>query len=500
MSIDLERLTPLEEAQARRRRRRWLVAFLILFLIGLYIYWRIVPEKPEEHADILEHYKYGSIGADNTDRGIPYWLWKVLPEMFPQYLPNGGKDGYLSLGFIQEEGKDRPIGFSKRRVLGLELVGLNCAACHTGRYRETADSKPVIVAGMPSNTVNLQEYFNFLFKCASDKNFLVDDLMERIKSKTRLDWYERLTYPHAIKEFRKEARRQQALFAYWNDVPPWGPGRVDTFNPYIALVFSNDKSLFGDQVGVADFPTLWNQRPREGMELHWDGNNSSVFERNISAAIGAGVRATPPPTLDEPSMKRIADWILELPPPKYPGKIVTELVEPGRKAFYKSDPVSGKSCADCHDWKGQSVGKPTPIEEIGTDRHRLDSFSLKLSEAMNTVGKEYPWHFHHFKKTNGYANMPLDGVWLRAPYLHNGSVPNLRQLLLLDKRDAEFHRGNDVYDWEKVGFRQDVAEEKGRNFFRYETNKPGNGNGGHLYGSKFTDDEKIALLEFLKTL
>ena len=51
---------------------------------------------------------------------------------------------------------------------------------------------------------------------------------------------------------------------------------------------------------------------------------------------------------------------------------------------------------------------------------------------MNTIGTGKPWKFSHFRKTNGYAGMPLDGIWLRAPYLHNGSVPTLRALLLLD--------------------------------------------------------------------
>ena len=56
--------------------------------------------------------------------------------------------------------------------------------------------------------------------------------------------------------------------------------------------------------------------------------------------------------------------------------------------------------------------------------------------SMNTIGTGYPWRFNHFRKTNGYANMPLDGVWLRAPYLHNGSVPTLRALLFPDERPA----------------------------------------------------------------
>ncbi len=71
---------------------------------------------------------------------------------------------------------------------------------------------------------------------------------------------------------------------------------------------------------------------------------------------------------------------------------------------------------------------------------------------MNTIGEGKPWRFNHFRKTNGYANMPLDGLWLRAPYLHNGSVPTLRALLFPEERPAVFYRGYDVYDWTNVGF------------------------------------------------
>ena len=71
---------------------------------------------------------------------------------------------------------------------------------------------------------------------------------------------------------------------------------------------------------------------------------------------------------------------------------------------------------------------------------------------MNTIGTGYPWQFTHFRKTNGYSNMPLDGIWLRAPYLHNGSVPTLRALMFPDERPAVFFRGYDVYDWDNGGF------------------------------------------------
>ena len=69
-------------------------------------------------------------------------------------------------------------------------------------------------------------------------------------------------------------------------------------------------------VGTADLPSLWNQKIREGMWLHWDGNNNKVEERNKSAAIGAGASEK---SLDLPSMKRIEDWIWELKAPEFPG-------------------------------------------------------------------------------------------------------------------------------------------------------------------------------------
>ena len=67
--------------------------------------------------------------------------------------------------------------------------------------------------------------------------------------------------------------------------------------------------------------------------------------------------------------------------------------------------------------------------------------------------KTPPFKFDAYRKTNGYSNTPLDGVWARAPYLHNGSVPTLWDLLEpVEKRPAEFYTGYDVYDPKNVGF------------------------------------------------
>ena len=129
----------------------------------------------------------------------------------------------------------------------------------------------------------------------------------------------------------------------------------------------------------------------------------------------------------------------------------------------------------------------------------MESFTAEMVEKMNTWGEGYDWKFTHFRKTNGYANSPLDGIWLRAPYLHNGSVRTLRQLLRLDERQQKFRRGCDVYDWEGVGF-ADIEREGARVYFEFDTTRPGNWNGGHLYGTDLPDADKLALLEYLKTL
>ena len=100
-------------------------------------------------------------------------------------------------------------------------------------------------------------------------------------------------------------------------------------------------------------------------------------------------------------------------------------------------------------------------------------------------------------KTNGYLNSLLDGVWLRAPYLHNGSVATLRDLLLPPAQRARtFYRGNDLYDQVNVGFVS--APVPGAVLI--DTALQGNGNGGHVYGTNLTEADRTALLEYLKTL
>jgi hypothetical protein len=247
------------------------------------------------------------------------------------------------------------------------------------------------------------------------------------------------------------------------------------------------------------------------MHLHWDGNNTSVDERNLSAALGAGVT---PVTVDVKAIRRVRAWIWDLPAPPFPlpSAIDQSKVERGRQLF-------GDYCAGCHGMKDASghydydtnryphLGQVEDLDRVGTDRDRWASYTQNFAAAQNTLYAGYPWRFSHFRKTAGYADQPLDGIWARSPYLHNGSVPTLRDLLdPAAKRPKTWDRGSDVLDTKKVGYRTDGY---GSTYpFSYEilrNDSPvlGNSNSGHEgqdYGTELPEADKDAIVEYMKTL
>ncbi len=152
----------------RMRGRVVLLAVLLVALAAAYLYADYSRDTPETfYDDPVRQFKYGSTGGDRL-AGIPEGIFKALPQLCPEYLP--GK-GWESLGFVFEEGMDRPVGTSKRYTLGFERIALNCAACHVGTYRETPQSKPVPVAGMPAHQLDLGGFTQFLTQCALDERF-----------------------------------------------------------------------------------------------------------------------------------------------------------------------------------------------------------------------------------------------------------------------------------------------------------------------------------------
>ncbi len=100
-----------------------------------------------------------------------------------------------------------------------------------------------------------------------------------------------------------------------------------------------------------------------------------------------------------------------------------------------------------------------------------------------------------------YESRVLNGIWATAPYLHNGSVPNLWELLKPAKdRKPSFMVGSRVFDPKNVGYDVDQSPFKNGKFVADPANSNGNGNGGHEYGVTLTEEQRWAIIEYLKTL
>lgn len=525
----------------------WIGALTIAFVVisGIYLIVRLRDDEPVTYESIEEHFKYGSTGGERGwglqfGFGIPYWIWVALPELFAEYLPDHQPGrGYTSFGMIYEDGKDPrfdlPIGMSMRRVQGIDRVYFNCAVCHTGSVRDAPGGPRRVVLGMPANTFDLGAFALFLGRAAADWKFRSTRILPKVEGLEALRKEElppaevyrpdplnpidRFVFRYVGIPLMREQLLTLTSRLSFVDVASWGPGRVDTFNPPKALLgFPMEKASEREKVGNADFPAVWNQRWKEGMQLHWDGNNTRVDERNLSAGFGTGATPT---TLDKEKVLRTAAFLWDQArPPAFPERYVRQ------DLAARGEPIYRERCWSCHgnrrppfrtDGDGGDVGTVTPIENVGTDRARLDSYTSMLAAAQNSLyagfprdeeacrenpsdtERCYPARFSHFRKTNGYANLPLDGLWLRAPYLHNGSVPDLRALLEpATARPAVFTIAYDVYDYERVGFVTQGPEAERRGW-RFDTAVRGNGNGGHEYGTDLSPAEKEALIEYLKT-
>jgi hypothetical protein len=98
-----------------------------------------------------------------------------------------------------------------------------------------------------------------------------------------------------------------------------------------------------------------------------------------------------------------------------------------------------------------------------------------------------------------YESRVLQGIWATAPYLHNGSVPNLWELLTPPaQRKTTFMVGSRLFDPRNVGYATDTSPFKTGKFVVDPSN--GNGNGGHDFGTGLTDDQKWQIIEYMKMM
>src|SRR5688572_16742579 len=278
-------------SQSPRTKKVLLRCFLIVVVLGVaggwYGWYKFFREEPEPRwASETERFKYGSIGAEAT-RGLPYYIWLVLPRVFPEYIPGAG--GYKAFGLVWEQGKEMPVGFTKK-VIGFPRVANNCAICHVGVWRSKEDEVPHAVPTAPANTVDVQGLLRFLAKCGQDPRFNASTLLAEIQRETKLSFVDQQIYRFILIPFtRKALQEQDRRFAWMNRKgwPDWGPGRDDPMNltKYFMTSMPVDNS-----VGQADFPSNWNLKTRKGTNLflNWSCDTPAVRSVLIDSALGLG--------------------------------------------------------------------------------------------------------------------------------------------------------------------------------------------------------------------
>jgi hypothetical protein len=278
---------------------------------------------------------------------------------------------------------------------------------------------------------------------------------------------------------------------------------------------------------------------------NWDGNQGAS-----SRTLASGASATGDPRMVNVRIHEPLNPLIDnLPPPPYPFRSVDLARAREGKALFRDN------CASCHKRLNEAI---YPASQLGVDPNRtrvntsVSRYGLAalVTEACQIYGLNNPgqpgadwcvpdgdWQARldeYFRDTprrvaegtNGYKADMLSGIWAQAPYLHNGSVPTLGQLLCPSTRPQRFLRGNLHYDEGLVGF--EWAERPTTRYNpndillvkEYDTTVPGKANGGHTFGATLCPDtaglEPVrdrkeietrilqspagALLEYLKTL
>ena len=212
-----------------------------------------------------------------------------------------------------------------------------------------------------------------------------------------------------------------------------------------------------------------------------------------------------------PRIKEEFDTVVRhLRPPPYPYSIDRSLAEEGRRLFY-SKSIGCSRCHGVYDGKG-NVEWPGVHTNVETDPGRRDIVSEAFIDAFanSPIARE-----GQLMKSRGYAATPLTGVWANYPYLHNGSVPTLHDLLgpesarprifnVLAARRFDRERVGQVLHTSPAHDRlstDELLRRFGQDRDWFNIYRPGSGNEGHdMWPRIKTDANRRALIEYLKTL
>jgi hypothetical protein len=478
-----------------------------------------IPVRPIDEEDPAWIFRYRETGTEFR-AGIPYWIFRIMPKIFAEEFEG---QGYEHFGFTEDDHSyysSRPVprGMSisdsnlrsslLKVTFSLKRVSVNCSGCHRGEYLGP-NGERVLQDGMPNHTADLQGFKRFFSSAFQRPQFEATRVINEINSALAEDNHppliprEELLYRGLVALLKSSEDRPSA----WMDPPKRadnGPGRIDPFN---AVKFEVLKVPDDNTVSTLDFPSVWNQRADIRKWHHSDGNTDESFARNYGSVIGVGGI---PDSVYQTSVSKVGAWFDSFPPPRYPFQAPdAQSVQRGKTVFAE------RKCVNCHgvydretnamadkDWS-KWPGYMNIDYAAGTDPERWKAFLPATAQALNDYGRlNNLWKWNSFrgsKVPGGYLCGPLDGIWARAPYLHNGSVPTIAELMKPEReRVPSFYRGNRQYDQQEMGWVYKDAKEGERALFRYDTTLTGNSNAGHDHPVPAA--EVPDLIAYLKTL
>lgn len=429
-----------------------------------------IPESKQRSGDAKQGFTYLTTG-DYIKSGIPYSYFKL-------------GFGKSSNNYLQRDGLNKDISHEYTAVKapnGEIVVAPNCLQCHA----QVLDNK--LYVGMGNTMIDFTSGQKL-----DPKNAV---LAEKLLSRTDPKKYE------AAEPFLKVVKAISAQL--YTQVR--GVNAADRLAAL--LVAHRDQNTFRwndsssmdipDQIIPTDVPAWWLLKKKHAM--FYNGFGRGDFGKFLMASNLLTVNDTAESREVDSHISDVLAYIYSLTPPKYPQAINKSLAKEGGILFINN-------CAKCHGNYGSSDNYPNlliPEASIQTDsllftsNYQNPQFINWFNNSWFSQG-DHPARLEPF---NGYIAPPLDGIWVTAPYLHNGSIPTLDAVLNSKLRPKYWSRDfdNPEYDYEKIGWKYSAHDSAGGKE-TYNTTLPGYGNYGHYYGDQLSDKERKAVIEYLKTL
>lgn len=435
---------------------------------------KFIPPSEQRTGDADKGFEY-LLNGNYVSSGIPYLLYQSLNPKIDQPLVSRNP-----------ENKNIPPQFTLvTNQDGVKMVAPNCLTCHS----EYINGEFVVGLGNTSF-----DYTNDL----TAPNTLLNMAVSSVYGKDSKEW----------KAFEPFMQSSKALGGQMKTEVK-GINPADKLTAVLVahrdpktLEWHKDAQLeIPEAVIPTDVPPWWLLKKKHAMFYTAIGRGDfSKFLMASSLLTMHGIDEAK--EIDE-KFPDVFSWINTLEPPKYPETVDLNKAQSGEVIF-------NKNCSGCHGTYGKNESYPNylvALDVVKTDPELSNAYTLDdpiykpFIEWYSKSWFSQEPHAGQLIIEEGYVAPPLDGIWASAPYLHNGSVPTIEDLLNSPQRPTYWKRSYDSkdYNFEKLGWHYETLEAK-NDKGTYDTTIRGYGNQGHYFGDKLSSSERSAVIEYLKTL